>query len=81
MSSGTLQKTIVIIVSVMAWGHVSAHGIMGNFCEGTINAERYIQVLEQHLFQGHPAYFSRTGPNYILHMSQQHGFIVTECRY
>ena len=54
-------------------GCVSAHGIMGNLhiCEGTINAARYIQVLEQHrllskrcLFQGHPRLF--------LHVSQQH---------
>ncbi len=51
--------------SVMVWGCVSAHG-MGNLhiCEGTINAERYIQVLEQYmlpskqcLFQGHPCLF------------------------
>uniref|UniRef100_A0AAR2KFA0 Tc1-like transposase DDE domain-containing protein n=1 Tax=Pygocentrus nattereri TaxID=42514 RepID=A0AAR2KFA0_PYGNA len=36
--------------SLMVWGCVSAHG-MGNLhiCEGTINAERYIQVLEQHM--------------------------------
>ena len=35
--------------SVMVWGCVSGHG-MGNLhiCEGTINAERYTQVLEQH---------------------------------
>ena len=32
--------------SVMVWGCVSAHGIMGNMhiCEGTINAERHIHV-------------------------------------
>ena len=36
--------------SVMVWGCISAQG-MGNLhiCEGTINAERYIQVLEQHM--------------------------------
>ena len=53
--------------SVMVWGCVSAHG-MGNLhiCEGTINAERYIQVLEQHmlpskrrLFQGRPCLFQQ----------------------
>ncbi|KAL6458326.1 hypothetical protein MHYP_G00335560 [Metynnis hypsauchen] len=51
----------------MVWGCVSAHG-MGNLhiCEGTINAERYIQVLKQHmlpskqrLFQGHPCLFQQ----------------------
>ena len=51
--------------SVMVWGCVSASG-MGNLhiCEGTINAERYIQVLEQHmlpskqrLFHGRPCLF------------------------
>uniref|UniRef100_A0AAR2M5U8 Tc1-like transposase DDE domain-containing protein n=1 Tax=Pygocentrus nattereri TaxID=42514 RepID=A0AAR2M5U8_PYGNA len=53
--------------SLMVWGCVSAHG-MGNLhiCEGTINAERYIQVLEQHmlpsnqcLFQGRPCLFQQ----------------------
>ena len=53
--------------SVMVWGCVSASG-MGNLhiCEGTINAERYIQVLEQHmlpskqrLFHGRPCLFQQ----------------------
>uniref|UniRef100_A0AAR2KV54 Tc1-like transposase DDE domain-containing protein n=1 Tax=Pygocentrus nattereri TaxID=42514 RepID=A0AAR2KV54_PYGNA len=53
--------------SLMVWGCVSAHD-MGNLhiCEGTINAERYIQVLEQHmlpskqrLFQGRPCLFQQ----------------------
>uniref|UniRef100_A0AAR2J834 Transposase Tc1-like domain-containing protein n=1 Tax=Pygocentrus nattereri TaxID=42514 RepID=A0AAR2J834_PYGNA len=83
------QRKVQKPASLMVWGCVSAHG-MGNLhiCEGTINAERYIQVLEQHmlpskqrLFQGHPAYFSKTMPSHILHMLQQRGFIVKECGY
>ena len=51
----------------MVWGCISAQG-MGNLhiCEGTINAERYIQVLEQHmlpskqhLFHGRPCLFQQ----------------------
>ena len=51
----------------MVWVCVSAHG-MGNLhiCEGTINAERYIQVVEQHmlpskqrLFHGRPCLFQQ----------------------
>ena len=62
--------------SVMVWGRLSAHG-MGNLyiCEGTINAERYMQVFEQHmlpskqhLFQGHPCVFMHTMPSHILHV-------------
>ena len=36
--------------SVMVWGCVSALG-KGNlhFCYGTINAEKYIEILEQHM--------------------------------
>ena len=47
--------------SVMVWGCVSASG-MGNWhiCEGTINAERYIQVLEQHMLPIQAASFSWT---------------------
>lgn len=51
----------------MVWVCVSAHD-MGNLqiCDGTVNAERYIQVLEQHmlpskqrLFQGRPCLFQQ----------------------
>lgn len=53
--------------SVMVWGWVSATG-KGNlhFCDGTINAEKYIKILEQHmlpsrrcLFQGRPCIFQQ----------------------
>ena len=61
------QRKVQKPASVMVWGCVSAHG-MGNLhiCEGTINAERYIQVLEQHivpskrrLFQGRSCLFQQ----------------------
>ncbi len=53
--------------SVMVWGCVSAFG-KGNlhFCDGTINAEKYIEILEhnmlpsrRHLFQGRPCIFQQ----------------------
>ena len=44
------QHQVKKLASVMVWGCVSAHGT-GNLhiCEGTIKAERYMQVLEQHI--------------------------------
>ena len=51
----------------MVWGCVSALG-KGNlhFCDGTINAEKYIEILEQHMlplrihpFQGSPCIFQQ----------------------
>ncbi len=53
--------------SVMVWDCVSALG-KGNlhFCDGTINAEKYIEILEhnmlpsrRHLFQGRPCIFQQ----------------------
>uniref|UniRef100_A0AAY5L4N0 Tc1-like transposase DDE domain-containing protein n=1 Tax=Esox lucius TaxID=8010 RepID=A0AAY5L4N0_ESOLU len=44
------QHTVKKPASMMVWGCISTYG-MGDFhiCEGTINAEEYIQVLEQHM--------------------------------
>ncbi len=51
----------------MVWGCVSALG-KGNlhFCDGTINAEKYIEILEhnmlpsrRHIFQGRPCIFQQ----------------------
>uniref|UniRef100_A0A9J8AZP5 Tc1-like transposase DDE domain-containing protein n=2 Tax=Cyprinus carpio carpio TaxID=630221 RepID=A0A9J8AZP5_CYPCA len=59
------QRSVQKPASLMVWGCMSACG-MGSLhiCKGTINAERYIQVLEQHmlpsrrrLFQGRPCIF------------------------
>ncbi len=67
--------------SVMVWGCVSALG-KGNlhFCDGTINAEKYIEILEhnmlpsrRHLFQGRPCIFQQTMQNHILHTLQSPG--------
>jgi len=69
----------------MVWGCISAYG-MGSLhvLEGTINAERYIKVLEQHIlpsrrrpFQGRPCVFQQDNakPN-ALQVLQQHGFVV-----
>ncbi len=59
------QRSVQKPASLMVWGCISAYG-MGSLhvSEGTINAERYIKVLEQHmlpsrrrLFQGRPCVF------------------------
>ncbi len=59
------QRSVQKPASLMVWGCMSACG-MGSLhiWKGTINAERYIQVLEQHmlpsrrrLFQGRPCNF------------------------
>ena len=44
------QQQVQQAGSVMVWGCVSALG-KGNlhFCDGTINAEKYIEILEQHM--------------------------------
>ena len=84
------QRKVQKPASVLVWGCVSAHG-MGNLhnCEGTINAETFIQFLEQPstshpsniFFRDIPAYFSKTVLSHILHVSQQRGFVVKQCRY
>ncbi len=72
---------------LMIWGCISAYG-MGSLhvLEGTMNAERYTKVLEQHMlpsrwrlhFREWLVYFSRTMQNHILQLLQQHGYIVEE---
>ncbi len=67
--------------SVMVWGCVSALG-KGNlhFCDGTINTEKYIEILEhnmlpsrRHLSRDVHAYFNKTMQNHILHTLQSPG--------
>ncbi len=62
-----LQHSVLKPASLMVWGCTSAYG-MGclHVLEGTMNAERYIKVLEQHmlpsrqcLFQGRPCVFQQ----------------------
>ncbi len=47
--------------SVMVWGCVSALG-KGNlhFCDGTINAEKYIEILEHNMLPSRRPYFPGT---------------------
>ncbi len=72
--------------SLMVWGCVSAYG-MGSLhvLEGTMNAEWYIKVLEQHMlpsrrsvFWGRPCVFQQDNENHILQLLQTHGFIAEE---
>ncbi len=75
VSSGLKRRTLPVChqhsvqkpASLMVWGCISAYG-MGSLhvLEGTMNAERYIKVLEQHmlpsrrrLFQGRPCVFQQ----------------------
>ncbi len=67
--------------SVMVWGCVSALG-KGNlhFCDGTINAEKYIEILEHNMLPSRDifsrdvhAYFNKTMQNHILHTLQSPG--------
>uniref|UniRef100_A0A9J7X4E1 Transposase Tc1-like domain-containing protein n=1 Tax=Cyprinus carpio carpio TaxID=630221 RepID=A0A9J7X4E1_CYPCA len=71
------QRSVQKTASLMVWGCMSACG-MGSLhiWKGTINAERYIQVLEQHmlpsrrrLFQGRPCIFQHD--NIFLFMMRQ----------
>uniref|UniRef100_A0A9J7Z7X8 Uncharacterized protein n=1 Tax=Cyprinus carpio carpio TaxID=630221 RepID=A0A9J7Z7X8_CYPCA len=81
------QHSVQKPASLMVWGCMSACG-MGSLhiWKGTINAERYIQVLEQHmlpsrcrLFQGGPCIFqhdnSQHDNDHILHRLQHHGCV------
>ncbi len=77
------QRSVQKPASLMVWGCMSACG-MGSLhiWKGTINAERYIQVLEQHmlpsrrrLFQGRPCISNMAMPDHILHQLQHHGCV------
>jgi len=67
MLKGSHQRSVQKSAFLMVWGCISAYG-MGRLhvLEGTMNAERYIKVLEQHillsrwrLFQGRPCLFQQ----------------------
>lgn len=72
----------------MVWGCISSCGVGSlHIWKDTINAESYIQVLDEHIYAPIDmtsfiwevvAYFSMTMPNCILCLFQQHGFIVEE---
>ncbi len=59
-------------------GCISAYG-MGSLhvLEGTMNAERYIKVLEQHMLPSRQRLFQQDNAK-PLQLLQQHGFIVEE---
>ncbi len=80
------QHSVQKPASLMVWGCISAYG-MGSLhvLEGTMNAERYIKVLEQICsppddvyFREGLVYFSRTMQNHTLQLLQQHSFVVEE---
>ncbi len=70
------QRSVQQPASLMVWGCISAYG-MGSLhvLEGTMNAERYINVLEQLMLPPDDVYCSRTIQNHILQLLQQHGFV------
>ncbi len=76
------QHSVQKSASLMVWGCISAYGMNSlHDLEGTMNAERYIKFLEQHMFPPDDVYFSRTMRNHILQLLQQHGFVVEESGY
>ncbi len=69
MSSGlkrreTFQHSVQKPASLMVWGCISAYG-MGSLhvLEGTMNAERYIKVLEQHMLPYRRRVFQQNNAN------------------
>ncbi len=74
------QHSVQKPASLMVWGCISAYG-MGSLhvLEGTVNAERYIKVLEQHMLHSRQRVFQQDNAKpHILQLLQQHGFIVEE---
>ncbi len=79
--SGPKKKRIIQLLPATVQKPGSGMGLcqcpwQGNlhFCDGTINAEKYIEILEhnmlpsrRHLFQGRPCIFQQTMQNHILH--------------
>ena len=55
------QQKVQKPASVMVWGCISAHG-MGDLhiCEGTIDAEAYVGILERHMLLSTQRLFSGT---------------------
>ncbi len=73
------QRSVQKPASLMVWGCISVYG-MGSLhvLEGTMNAERYIKVLEKHMlpsrhvyFREGLVYFSRTMQKHILQLLQK----------
>ncbi len=58
---------------IIAYGMGSLHVL-----EGTLHAERYIKVLEQHMLPSGRRVFQQDNANHILQLLQQHGFVIEE---
>ncbi len=78
------QRSVQKPASLMVWGCISPYG-MGSLhvLEGTMNAERYIKVLEQHMLPSRRRVFQQDHiqhimQNHILQLLQQHDFVVEE---
>ena len=79
--SDCYQRKVQKPASVMVWGCVSASGI-GNLhiCEGTINAERYIQVLEQHMLPSKQCLFQRCPCLFMQDNAEPHSTAWLRCK-
>ncbi len=54
------QRSVQKPASLMVWGCISAYGMDSlNILEGTMNAERYIKVLEQHMLPSRQCVFQQ----------------------
>ena len=61
------------VASMMVWGCISALGkAQFHFCDGSINAEKFTEILQQHmlpsrphLFQGHPCIFQHDNYQFV----------------
>ncbi len=67
------QRSVQKPAFLMLWGCISAY-VMGSLhvLEGTMNAERYIKVLEKHMLPSRWCVFQLVNANHILQLLQQH---------
>ncbi len=74
------QRSVQKPASLMVWGCISAYG-MGSLhvLEGTMNAERYIKVLEQHMLLSRRCVFQQDNAK-PLQLLQHNGFVVEDSR-
>ncbi len=73
------QRSVQKPASLMVWGCIGAYG-MGSLhvLEGTMNAEGYIKVLEQHMLPSRWCVFQQDNAKPHTALLQPHGFIVEE---
>ncbi len=77
--SACYQRSVQKPASLMAWGCIRVYG-MGSLhvLEGTVNAERYIKVLEQHILPSRWRVFQQDNEKPQTAALQQHDFVVEE---